>query len=398
MNILLANNHRRLIGGVERYLDTLIPSLRGHGHKVRSISCDPAIDVAESQGDDIVLPGRDVRDQSLWNGLKALYRFDIAGEWSRLAGGTMPDIVHMHLFDVQLTSAFVEEVLRRRIPIVQTAHDHRAVCPVATRHNGRRVCGDCLGRWPIGVLRHRCNQGSMGRSLFSFADALLAKFGGYYEAIAKFISPSRFVADSLVDGGIDRRRVVVIPYAYPVPAATSRIPDESCVLFAGRMHFTKGVNLALRLVAALPGIRFRFAGRGPQEGEVRAAAKRYPNMEYLGFLGEAALLDQMRRARCLLVPSEWYDNQPLSIIEAQAIGIPVIGSRIGGIPEMISDGHSGLLCEPGDLDGFADAVQRLVLDEALAEDYGNAAHRWAASCYDVEHHVQEVVSIYRDVI
>lgn len=397
MNVLLTNNNAEFVGGVERYVDILRGALPRSGMSVATLTSSKR-DPDSHNLNEFTVRARDMSGRSPLENLKALYRWDLPRYLDRLVGEFRPDVVHLNLFDVHLTVALIRYFARIGTPLVQTVHDYRAVCPVATLHDGQSICTKCVGRIPFPILSSRCNRGSLVRSSFSFADAIVTRALGAYRSIDRFLPPSGFVAEALVAGGIPAEKVEVLPHAYPVEKSHPPMIQEPYILFAGRLHHTKGIRVLLQAAEHIPSVEIRVAGTGPEEALVTQALRDgRSNLRYLGFLEADELMRQVSRARCLVLPSIWHDNQPLSVIEAQSRGVPVVASRVGGLPEMIEDGVSGFLVAPGDSRQLAKRLHSVVRDARLARQLGEAGWRKAKRRYDVDRHVRRLVQIYGEL-
>jgi glycosyltransferase involved in cell wall biosynthesis len=398
VKVLLVNNHATLVGGVERYVQVLLEALPRGGVEVTMLAASGGGATPTARGEYRV-SAFDTGGGATPDSLRALYRWDLPSVLDRIVERERPDVVHLHLFDVHMTAALLHYFGRRGVPIVHTVHDYRAVCPVGTLHDGREVCMACVGHAPTPVLSRRCNRGSLARSVFSFLDSSIMRASSAYAAISRFLPPSEFVAEMLRRGGIPASKITVLPYAYPAEEDARDLDADPYVLFSGRLHPTKGISVLLDAARILPDVAFRIAGGGSELARVRDAIDGgAANVSYVGFLSREALMRQLKGAACLVLPSVWHDNQPLSIIEAQANGVPVVATSMGGIPEMIIDGSSGVLVPPGDAIALANGVERVTGDSQLARRLGDGGRAVVRQRYDVLRHVDRLKDIYREVV
>jgi glycosyltransferase involved in cell wall biosynthesis len=201
-----------------------------------------------------------------------------------------------------------------------------------------------------------------------------------YEKVDRFIAPSRFLRDILVAGGVNPERIEVVPN--PIAVQGERGPGERdqppTFVFAGRLVPEKGITTLLDAASMVqyPGARFVLYGSGPEEPAARARVKaeRLP-VQFQGYAPPNVVAAGLRIARAAILPSVWYENCPMVLLEAAALGTPAIASRIGGIPELIEEGVSGLLVPPADAVALAAAVDRLASDTDMAGSLGGAARR-----------------------
>ncbi|HJX53296.1 MAG TPA: glycosyltransferase [Polyangia bacterium] len=288
----------------------------------------------------------------------------IAAVWSRGAARRVRDaikanrsqIVHVHNTFIAASPSVYGAAASCGVPVVQTLHNYRLVCPAATVYRDGRPCTDCVGRaipWPAVV--HACYRGSRPQSAVVAATLAVHRARGTYtRRIAAYLALTRFQRDLLVRGGLPADRVEVLPnFLEPDPGVTG--DRREGFLFAGRLAEEKGVAALLGAAALAPGL-VRVAGQGPLSSLVVAAAAA-GNVEVLGQLDKNAVLDQLRRATAMVLPSVWYEGFPVSVLEAFATGTPVIASRIGSLAEVIEDGVTGILANPGDAQDLADRLR-----------------------------------------
>ena len=262
-----------------------------------------------------------------------------------------PDIVHTH--GVEGFSPILWHTARSLgIPLVHTAHDYYMICPRALLLTRRLA------------LCSRPSLACRARSAWYLRRAA---------AIDLFCSPSQFLLDRHLVAGLPVKRHAVVPNGIPtVPRAArpaARDPARPLeLLFAGRLTAEKGVHVAIEAMKRLPGdagVRLTIAGKGYLEGEVRAAAAANPRISFAGYLSGEEKIRVFSAADCLLLPSLWYENAPVVVLEAAAYQLPVIGSRLGAIPEFVQDSVTGLLFEAGSAQSLADTILRVASNDAL---------------------------------
>jgi glycosyltransferase involved in cell wall biosynthesis len=222
----------------------------------------------------------------------------------------------------------------------------------------------------------------------------------YTDRIDRFIAPSEFVAQRLLGRGIEEEKVAVIPNFVDTERwQPSEDGAGDYILFTGRLSEEKGIETLIRAVAALPDVPLKVVGSGMLNHQMRSLAAELgaDNVEFIGFKNEDEVRRLVRGSRFVCVPSEWFENAPMSALEAFACGKPVVGSNIGGIPEMVRDGQTGLLAEPGDVDGFSAAIDKLWHDEELCLEMGRVARTMAENEYSPEIHYQQINETYKQV-
>jgi glycosyltransferase involved in cell wall biosynthesis len=318
---------------------------------------------------------------------------------AHLLDDTNPSIAHVHLFQQQLSLAILPELAGRHIPIVHTVHDLKPICPnyKMLTHDG--LCERCLGRRFYNCTLHRCVRGSVFGSLLATVEMYAAHFGGYLDLIDYFLTPSRWYGEKLVEGGIPAHKVRVLPLICDLDAYTPSYDDGGYFVFAGRLAEEKGVATllkAMKRVGRQP--LLKVAGTGPLEQQLKDEAARLGlhNVQFVGFRSGHELLSLLAGAMFVVVPSEWYENSPVAIYEAMALGKPVVASRIGGIPELIVEGETGFLFEAGNAEELAQQIARLADDPALRERLGREARHRGETIYAPATHMDRLLSIYAD--
>ena len=245
--------------------------------------------------------------------------------------------------------------------------------------------------------------------------------------MAHFLTPSRFLRDLLIKWGKDEKKIthiplftflemssrgaaslssgdVAIPLEHGIASADRDRPRNDSagnyILFAGRITEEKGIWLLLEIARAFPKIQFKVAGTGPELESVKLKVKgeKLLNIEMLGFQEKAQMQKLISSARLILVPSVWYENYPLAVLEAQAAGKAVLASNSGGIPEMIENWQTGFLARRGKAADFIDKIKEIYSDEALLDRVGKAAREAAFTRNDPERHYQEILKIYEKVL
>jgi len=300
------------------------------------------------------------------------------------------DVVHVHNLFPALSPAVIRVARERRVPVVMTLHNFRLLCLPATLMRDGRVCEDCLGRMPWRGVRHGCYRGSRVQSGLLATSIVLHRAIGTFGQVTRFVAVSGFVRDTYVRAGFDPGRIVVKPnFAWPVPRREG--PGEH-FLYLGRYSAEKGVEQLVRAWRPELG-PLLVVGTGPLHGRLEELAG--PGVDVRGPVRPAQAQELVRRARAVLVPSIWYEAFSRTIVEAYAAGVPVVASRIGALPEVVEEGVTGLLAEPGDADSWAGAVAAL-RDDELSLRLGEGAYRAWRERYTPERNLEMLERIYRE--
>jgi glycosyltransferase involved in cell wall biosynthesis len=400
VRVLLANKFFFRNGGSEAVMFQEREFLREAGVEVVDFSMQDPRNLPSAQSGDFVgrqsyetAEGRGARVRAA---LKLIHSREAVRNITRLIDRTRPDILHCHNIYHQLTPSIIGAAKRRGLPVVLTLHDYKPVCPVYTRLQHGQVCSECLGSQFTNVLKHRCADGSLGKSALLFVEAQVQRLLGSYEKVDRFVAPSEFMRQSVTQHRFAPDRVEVIYNGIACSASAPTPEDQGYALYLGRLSPEKGIETLLSAQDAIAEqVPLMVAGTGPLEQSVRL---RYPKARYLGHLSGAALESTIRQASLIVVPSEWYENCPMSVLEAMALGKPVVASDIGGIPELVMHGETGLLFPPGDRDALKNCLSRLMNDSDLRHGYGAAGRRRAIERFSLEHHNNALLRLYRTLV
>ncbi len=314
-----------------------------------------------------------------------------------LLDASRPDVVHVHGIHRQLSPSILLAAARRSVPVVHTLHDYHLVCPADVMlRGGTTVCQPraCRTYDCTAAVRDRCTRGSLTSSAIAAAELSFQRLTHAYErSVTRFISPSRFVRDLMREAGWTDTPIDIIPPGTAAVAARDGAGEEF-VVFAGRLSPEKGVDVYLSAARAA-GIKAVVAGDGPLSGPLRAT---YPEATFTGHLDTAALRDLLSRARASILPSVSLENTPLGVLESMASGVPVIASRVGGVPELVDDGVEGLLVPPGDPEALAAAMLSLMRDPGMARRMGQAGRMRVARDFTPDAHLGRLVRTYERAI
>lgn len=328
-----------------------------------------------------------------------LYSFEAQRNIGRLIEQARPSVAHAHNVYHHLSPAIFSTLKAAGIPVAMTVHDLKLACPAYKMLRDGKVCEDCKGGRVYNVLRHRCIKDSWALSGLVLVETVLHRaLGLYRDKVDRLVVPSRFYIDKLVEWGWPRGMMVHIPNFVNVEDYAAAWDEGDYFVFAGRLAPEKGIATLIR-AAALSGQRLMLAGTGPEEEALRRlAAETGADVTFCGYLSGDALHALIGRSRALALPSEWYENAPISVLEAYALGRPVIGAAIGGIPEMIREGETGLLSVPGDAHSLAAALAAMAAKGAAGRAaMGRAGRAWIAAEFSAAAYRERTLDLYRSL-
>jgi glycosyltransferase involved in cell wall biosynthesis len=386
MRILVAHNRYQHAGGEDTVVAQEVRMLQERGHCVQQYTIDN--DGITGIWQQVVVAGR------------SFYSRPVSREISNLLASFQPEILHVHNFFPSISPAIFFAAGKYNVPVVQTLHNYRLLCANAYLFRDGRPCEACSAAHSFlpGVI-HACYRGSRaGSAIVGASTSIHAALGTWSNRIDRYIALTQFAAQKLGNDRIPAEKISIKP---------NFAPDRGCgqgqggfALYAGRLSPEKGLQtiLAADLLGVLP-LPVHIAGDGPMLAEIeRACARPGSRLIYLGCLPRAQVVEQMKRATVLLVPSLWYEGSPMVMVEALSFGLPIIASRIGGLPEMVRDGRSGLLFEPGDPSALLQTLCTFVGDTSRIEAMREAARCQFDSHYTEQKNYEILIEIYRELL
>jgi len=399
MKVLQANNFHYMRGGSDALFMTEIALLREKGHPVAVLSSASEKNV-ESPGDHAFVQNVDLESPGLQDAMRYFWSRPARAGAEQLIESFRPDIAHLHIYYSQLTTAILGPLRKRGIPIVQTLHEYRLICPTDGLFANGKVCERCVGRSFWQAAGERCHDGSTLRSLVSVAEATVSRWTGDVKGIDHFIAVSDFVKRKMVEGGLDGNRITTVHNFLPAGDEPAAASGTGRVVFLGRLAEGKGLMTLLRAAVAQPTLPFAIVGDGPLRRRVEDRIERdgIGNVKLLGSQRGQALDAILAESLCVVVPSESYETFGLAALEAYRHARPVVASRIGGLPEVVTDGATGYLVEPGDAVDLGEAIRRLHDQPDAAREMGWAGRRLLVEQFSPERHYEQLVSVYRQML
>ena len=284
---------------------------------------------------------------------------EVQRKFRRLLDVFKPDIVHLNNVHTQLSPVIAQIAKERGLRVVWTLHDYKLLCPRYDCLRDGKPCELCFGGDKSFVLKYACLKGSRLASVVAYLEARKwnrAKLEAWTDA---FIGPSQFMKSKMEAGGFAPGKLHAIHNfidGRKSAGAATILRDHYC--YVGRLSAEKGIDTLLQAARGLP-YRLKVVGTGPLEAELKARYANASQIEFLGHRNWTDFREILASSRFLAVPSEWYENNPLSIIEALTLGVPVLGADIGGIPELVRPGHNGELFKSGNADDLRDKLEIL---------------------------------------
>jgi glycosyltransferase involved in cell wall biosynthesis len=346
MRVLMVHNYYRIPGGEDEVFAAEAALLRERGHQVREFTRS----------------NWQIREGRPWQAAAtAVWSRGSARALERMARAERFAVCHFHNFFPLISPAAHRAVRRQGVAVVQTLHNYRLLCPGARLFRDGAVCQDCLGRRvPWAAVRHACYRSSrLGSAAVAAMVSVHHALGTWRQEVDCYIALSEFARRRFVEGGLPEDRIAVKPnFVHPDPGPGAG--TGAFALYAGRLAPEKDVATLIRAARLLGGrLRLKIVGDGPEREPLTSLARGLEQVEFLGWLPKAQVFDLMKAAAALIVPSAWFEG-PLVVLEAMAVGLPVVASRLGVLEELIDDSRTGRLFRPGDAEDLAARLERLL--------------------------------------
>ncbi|WP_225748723.1 glycosyltransferase [Paraeggerthella sp. Marseille-Q4926] len=425
MRVLMVNKFHYFKGGSETYHFAVAESLERMGCEVGFFSMEDPSNLPSKQSRYFVSAadynGKTGLIKKAKDGLSLIYSFEAKKKFEALLEDFQPDIIHMNLVHRQLTFSILDApwLKAHKIPVVYTAHDYIPVCPNCTMLDGEgQVCDDCLAGSFKPCIKKRCVKGSKAKSMLATAEAAFLRKHGSYQKIDRIIAPSEFIKKKLVAGGFPSKQIdfmqnfakrEVLEYAKDDKDCTDK--ENPYLFFFGRLSKEKGVDVLveafMQALNKLPSNwNLVIAGDGPERdvlGDVvlRSGSDAKRRVEFVGFQTGVNLQEYVERASLSIVCSRWRENMPYSIIESFALGTPVIGTHIGGIPELVQPGGTGFLCNPNDAESLSGSIVEAVEFCSRKEGYQlmqSSCRKYVLSHCLEDEYVSNLIGLYEQLI
>jgi len=399
MKILMVNKFLYPKGGAETYVLSLGEILEKQGHEVQYFGLKDEKNVVGNEVN-AYISSMDFHGSNRWTQIKlafkTIYSLEAKRKIYQVLEDFKPDICHINNFNYQLTPSIIVSISRwmkktgKRCKIIYTAHDLQLICPNHQCRNPltNENCEKCLSGSFVNCMKDNCVHGSKGKSIIGMMEAVFWKRYRIYKRIDKIICCSDFLKTKMDSNPLFATKTITL-HNFISSIKEEKVEKKEYVIYFGRFSKEKGIATLVEVCKELPEIKFVFAGSGPLEERLEGIS----NIQNCGFQIGTALERLVKEARFMVYPSEWYENCPFAVMEAQICETPVLGARIGGIPELVKDGVTGEFFESGNKDELKSAIKRLWLDRKLTEEY-------IKNCKDVrfdtgDEYYQKLVNIYQ---
>jgi glycosyltransferase involved in cell wall biosynthesis len=332
---------------------------------------------------------------------RIIYSFEAKKKIRELLNDTKIDIAHFHIFQHQISPSIFGPLKQAGIPIVLTLHDLKPMCPNYQMYTHGLVCEQCKGHKYYHCFLNSCTKNSRVKSLVNTIEMYFHHFMGYYRNdVDSYIAVSQFFKNKMIEFGFNEDKIVYIPNFVDTEKFRYKQKDENYALFIGRLSSEKGIETLLEACKLTPDIPVIIAGTGPEEYILKESAKDkgLKNISFAGFKTGDDLLKLITDASFTILPSQWYENCPMSILESMAVGTPVIGASIGGINELIRENIDGFTFSPASADELAAKMLALWTDRELRITMGKQGAEKIRQQNTADTHYLKLLELYQSVL
>ncbi len=347
-------------GGSETYYFSLMHELEKRGHEVIPFSMKDEKNLP-SQYAEYFAPHISFEKGGAKKALNFIYSHAAAEALERLIQRVRPDVAHIHNFAHQLTPSILRVLRHHRIPIIYTAHDYQLICPSYNLYTQDSACERCHVFKYWNAVTHRCVRDSVAASTVAALEMTVNRqVFRLYDLIDCIIAPSQFMRDRLIDWKYDQKKVVYIPHGIHLEKDKTQHPRKH-FLYVGRLLKEKGVDTLVHAMQEIDD-ELTIVGTGPEDERLRVLSRELKLQDRIHFVGAQPAEEVrklMQRTQAVVVPSVWFENAPMVIYEALGLGTPVVGTRMGGIPELLIEGLTGEIAEAKNPHSLAQALMRV---------------------------------------
>jgi glycosyltransferase involved in cell wall biosynthesis len=378
MKIMVAHNAYQHKGGEDSVMESEVALLKNYGHSV---------EIFTRRNDDIEkMSITRVAIQAVWSS-------PVAQDFEARLRAFQPEVIHVHNTFPLISPSIYWVANRLNIPVIQTLHNFRLLCPQAMFLRNAKVCEDCLGKVPWRGAMRGCYRESVPQStLLASMITLHRAMGTWQNKVTRYIALNDFCRNKFIQGGLPADRISIKPNFVDFDAPPEG--PRNGFLFVGRLSTEKGVKVLCQALPSLDTVSVRIAGTGPEAGILEGIN----GLVALGALDMDQVRKEMVNATALVLPSIWYENFPRALVEAYGCGLPIIASRIGALSNLVEDGVTGLLFEPGNAKDLAEKMRWAHQNPQLMADMGRQARVKYETHFTAKRNYSQLLSIYSSAI
>ncbi len=350
------------------------------------------------------------RDNREIKNLGAIGRIGLAGRtlWARdsfqevlqIIEQQRPDIAHFTNFFPLISPSAYYACQQAGVPVVQTLHNYRLLCPGATLYRNGRVCEACLGKVPWRGIIHRCYRNSAPATMVTTAMIQTHRWlGTWQNKVDVYITPTQFMRQKFIQAGLPPNQIWIKPTFLNADPGVRSYWDNYAV-YVGRLTLEKGVMTLVRAWHKVSDVLLKIIGDGPLFPEIQKFIQenQLNNIILMGWLAKDEVIDMMKQARFLLVPSQWYEGFPLTVLEAFACALPVVVSDLGGLADLVENDVTGLKFVPGNAKNLQEKISWAISHPDEMEQIGKNGRKQYETYYTAGANYKQLVQIYNSIL
>lgn len=392
-------------GGSEIYMLELAKLLKANGHEIMEFSMrDEKNETSKYQEffvDNINFNKREGFFKDLKKAWHLIYSCEAKRKLGALIQKEKPDIVHLHNFSFQLSPSILGVLKKHKIPVVWTMHDYKLICPNYRLFTEGAVCERCKVHKYYNCVRYRCLKDSFATSFLAMLEMYVNKvILRTYNLVDLYLAPSKFLAEKVKAWGINAKKVRQLYNFIDLKEWTPAQEIGQGLIYVGRLTPEKGIITLVEAMRKLPEIKLQIVGDGPIRMQLEQLIQAYnlDNVSLLGYKKSQEIKSLVRNSRLVIVPSIWYENNPLSILEAMALAKPVIASNLGGLPELVKDKETGFIFTAGQANELVEKIKGVYNNTDLVKSMGQKARQFVMKNCQAESHLDQIEKIYKNLI
>lgn len=398
MKILMINKFLYPRGGAETYMFKIGQQLEKQGHEVEYFGMQDKRNIVGNK-DNIYAENLDFHEHrisAITYPFKIIYSNENKKKIRKILERFKPDIVHLNNINFQLTPSIIDEISEHNIPMIQTVHDLQMLCPNHLMFQGFKCCEKCKNGNYIECLKNKCIHDSIPKSLIGSIEGYLYHNKNTYKKVNYYICPSKFIENKLLDydNHTYMGKTEFLQNFIELPKIDSKLQKQNYMLYFGRFYEEKGIRLLINVIKQCPDIQFIFAGDGP----LKSLLTGIENISYVGFKNGKDLNNLIQQASCSIYPSIWYENCPLSILESEALGTPVIASNLGGIPELIENKITGIIINEMTVENISRIIKETYYNQTLLTNMQKNCIKKRNTFLSIEQYCLNLEQIYKEFI
>jgi len=403
MNILSVNKFYWRKGGSESVFFNEKKMLESAGHLVVPFSMHGKQNVFSNYAnyfvDEVDYTKGGIKNKII-SASKIIYSFDAKNKMQHLLSKFSPDIAHFHIFQHQISPSVFGPLKKKKIPIILTLHDLKPICPNYKMYVNGHICEQCKGQKFYNCFKNRCTKGSVSGSLINTIEMYFHYAMGYYQNVDCYIAVSQFYKNKMIEFGFPEEKISYLPNFVDLENYDPQVKEKNYILYFGRLSEEKGITVLIDAAEKTPEIPFYIVGAGGLENDLKKKKEEYNlrNIHFFGYKTGDELNKVLTESTCVVVPSEIYENCPMTILEAFAAGKPVIGSDIGGIPELINETIDGFTFQPGDSGELSEKIKWIWSNRDKAKKMGLQGRKKVEEKFNAESHYKRLMAIYKSVL